>query len=68
MAAIGKSRDLSEKSHLPAKIETDGLQGGESFETLIETRQALICDVVAAVCISQCEKNHLLLKVNVDGL
>ncbi len=71
VAAVRKSTKLSHnKSCLPRKVEVDGLQNIESFETFIEVVQTLICDSVAAVSKStnSSVKSRLRFEVEIDGL
>ena len=70
VAAVRKLTNSFVKSHLLSKVEVDGLQGIESFETFIEVVQTLICDSVAAVSKStnSSVKSRLRFEVEIDGL
>jgi len=52
------------KDHLLFKVEIDGLQRSERFESLNKVFQTLICEFFAAVCSQQNHnsKGHYLLK------
>lgn len=43
-AAMGKSKNSSEKSLLPSKVELDGLWGIDCFDMFTKIVKTLICD------------------------
>ena len=70
MAAVGKSINSSDKSHLPLKIETDGLERTECLEAFTKVLQTLICDFLADIGKStySFDTRYLQRKVEIDRL
>ncbi len=70
MGLVTNKTTYGKTSNLLSKLETDGLQGIECFETFIEIVEACICDLSASMhkSTSLFYKNLLPFKVEMNGL
>ena len=48
-APVNRSKNRSEKSCLPFKVETDGEESASLLEVIIEVFKTLVCDPLTAV-------------------